>query len=200
MRSIDANILGGLLLVLLLGGGCGGGASSVDLSGVAEQEMVVLGRVLVYYQGDLVSGRTSLYAAGPTEDRMNAESHQVGNDGIVVWKMKRPYGELRLRWVRVTSENESSSLELGENAPVLQPAGVHHEVYYFGTMVLVLGEEIPEEVSGYELVERSRVIHIALEDRSDETLPLLAKSNSSVRGRQYYHVLKEAMATVPMGE
>ncbi|MEM9192516.1 MAG: hypothetical protein AAGF12_25300 [Myxococcota bacterium] len=182
-----------IVWVLLLVG-CGGsstGYQRANVDSLEGEELLVLGKVrVVYDDGDVTSSSGIRTRAGRPVD------YFLDTTGLVSWVTRsRPEGH-RMDFLHLQGER-GGDLELGEHAPVLVPSGNDERIVYFGTVVVLLGEADASRFPTVVFERRSAAIRVGVEDEADTVVPRLASENDSLRGQQYFHVLRNAVAGVP---
>jgi hypothetical protein len=177
---------------MLAAAGCGGAGGSYDAADpgtLASEEVLVLGRVRVFYDGDDVSGMSKLVTA---ED---GPRYRLPSNGLLSWRLRRSsFGDTNLIAV-VVEGDRGGTLELGEHKQLLVPEAVRESVFYVGDIVVAVGT--PPDVEDIALSARSRSVAVGRADHVDEVLSRLVRDNRALRGEQYYNVLRGAMAQAP---
>lgn len=164
------------------------GYAAVNPAQVDPADVLVVGRVRIFYDGEDVTGRTVL--------RTSPEyRYRLPPDGSVSWLVRRPVEPMYFDAAQVQGD-DGGLVELGEHRVPFVPHDVDARMIYVGDIVVVIGQ-LPRQDLDIELQKRNRMLRIGRADRADRVLGELAKENERIAGAQYYHVMRRARAKAP---
>ena len=155
----------------------------VDVAKLRANEVILVGRVSVVF-----NGKNRSAGCGLALYRKAGTVFQLDRSGLVAWKTVRPLDHtLRLHAVEIP---ERGRVDLPD-PPALVPLGRKGQVFYFGTLKIVIKQKLTSKAATSVYGIRPIPKHIGLKNEASRTLREAVKLNGGLRGSTYFNVLSK---------